>query len=494
MITRRGFLQTSAAGGAAAMLPVVSGCTPSVPVSTAGRFTHGVASGDPHARSVVLWTRVNPEASGGGAAGEAVEVSWRIALDPSLRAPLATGTFVTDGARDWTVKVVADGLEPGATHYFGFAVDGVDSPVGRTRTAPDGPVDRLRFGVASCSNYGYGNFHAYRHLLRRTELDAVIHLGDYLYEYASAGYGETYGEARTLVPPHEIVSLADYRARYGHYRADPDLQELHRLHPMIHVWDDHEFADDPFVGGAANHQPEDGDWSARVAAALQAYTEWMPTRIEGNRIHRVLDYGPLARIIGLDRQRRFLWPEPDDADHYLGREQAEWLDAQIARTDSTWTILAQQTTFGPTAPDLVSGGWTGPDRARLLDAVAARPTDLVVLTGDIHRFHAMDVVTDPARYDPRTGVGSGAVEFACGSISSPGSSAIGAGPSVRWNQGFTCGYGVLDVTPTGTQCDFYGFFDLAKLLGFLPAEEWLTGFRTSPGEPFLRPAVAPVSI
>lgn len=479
-IDRRHFLAGSVLGAAGFALPTLTSCSPTPPLPTDGAFTHGVASGDPHSDSVVLWTRVRPPSNAGP-----VEVQWTISTDPSLRSPTASGTTITDGSRDWTVKVVAEGLVGGCTYYYGFIAHGVASPLGRTRTAPSGPVDRLRFGVASCSNYGYGNFHAYRHLLNRHDLDAVIHLGDYIYEYASPGSGETYGEARNLIPRHEIVSLSDYRARYGHYRADPDLQELHRQHPLIHVWDDHEFADDPFVGGAANHQSSDGDWSARVAAALRAYTEWMPTRIDGSRIFRTLDYGPLARIIGVDRQRRFLWPDSTDSGEYLGAEQAAWLDDRIAETDSRWLVLAQQTTFSPTGPDHRSGGWPAPDRARVLRGISQSPSDLVVLTGDIHRFHAVDVVTDPTSYDMGAGSGSAAVEFSAGSISSPGSNATGIGRSVKWNDGFHRGYAVIDLTPDRVECDFYGFADLAKLQSWLPDERWLAGFGAAHDAPSL---------
>lgn len=479
-IDRRQFLAGSVLGAAGLALPALTSCSPTPPLPTDGAFTHGVASGDPHADSVVLWTRVRPPLDSGP-----VEVRWVISSDPSLSSPAASGVTFTDGSRDWTVKVVADNLLGGTTYYYGFIAQGVASPLGRTRTAPAGAVDRLRFGVASCSNYGYGNFHAYRHLLNRHDLDAVIHLGDYIYEYASPGSGETYGDARNLIPRHEIVSVDDYRARYGHYRADPDLQELHRQHPLIHVWDDHEFADDPFIGGAANHQPLDGDWSARVAAALQAYTEWMPTRINGNRIFRTLDYGPLARIIGIDRQRRFLWPDSADSGEYLGAEQSAWLDNRIAESDSNWLLLAQQTTFSPTGPDHRTGGWPAGDRGRILRGLSQRPSDLVVLTGDIHRFHAVDVVTDPTTYDSTTGVGSAAVEFSAGSITSPGSNATGIGRSVRWNSGFKRGYAVIDLTPERVECDFYGFADLAKLQRSLPDEQWLAGFGAAHGAPHL---------
>jgi alkaline phosphatase D len=486
MFTRRRFLQGSVLGGAAVALPTFTACAPTTPLSADGPFTHGVASGDPHDDSVVLWSRVNPRGRTGP-----VTVGWEVASDAQFSDTVRTGSFATDGSRDWTVKVVADGLDAATTYHYRFVDDGAVSPVGRTRTAPTGPSDRLRFGVASCSNYGYGNFHAYRHLARRADLDAVIHLGDYIYEYASDGYGETYGTARTLEPRTEILTVDDYRTRYGLYRLDPDLQELHRQHPMIHVWDDHEFADDPFIGGASNHQPADGDWAARVAAALQAYTEWMPTRIDGNRIHRTIEYGDLARIVTVDRQRRFLWPEADDGDLYLGRAQFDWLDDRIAETNQRWLLLAQATTFGATDPDLVTGGWGTRDRNRVLDAVAASPSDLVVLAGDIHRFHALDSVGDPARYDPRTGAGSGAVEFAVGSITSPGSDAFNPGPQMRWNSGFNRGYVVLDVTPDRVQADFWGFFDLAKLLARLPDETWLNGFATAAGSRRLSQAPGP---
>jgi len=205
----------------------------------------------------------------------------------------------------------------------------------------------------------------------RDDLDAWIHLGDYTYEYANPGAGETYGEYRINDPVNEIRPLSDYRRRYACYRADADLQELHRLHPVIHVWDDHEFADDPFIGGASNHQAEDGDWNLRVAAALQAYSEWMPTRLDGNLIYRTLRHGDLATIVGVDRQRRFIWPEPDDGDLYLGRAQFDWLDSQLGAVTSDWTVLAQQSTFAATAPNRRSGGWGERDRGRVLTRSAS---------------------------------------------------------------------------------------------------------------------------
>ena len=503
--TRRRFLQASAVGGAFALIPALAGCssddadaaspassttTTDVPKVDGAAFAHGVASGDPWPDSVVLWTRRVPADEG------STELRWEVAEDAGFESIAARGTVTASPERDWTVNVVAEGLAAGTAYHYRFVEAGPDqpisSPVGQVRTAPDAAVDQLRFGVVSCSNYGYGRFHAYRHLLER-EVDAVIHLGDYIYEYANEGEGETYGTVRSLEPGHEILSVDDYRTRYAQYRTDPDLQELHRRHAMIHVWDDHEFADDPLIGGAANHQPEDGDWDARVAAALEAYTEWMPTRLDGNKIYRSLDYGPLATVVGLDRQRRFLWPEPDDGDRYLGAAQTAWLDEQIADTDATWCLFAQQTTFAPVSLEMTGGGWRAEDRTAVLDAVADRPSDLVVLAGDIHRFHAIDVVTDPAAYDPDDpgSGGTAAVEFACGSITSPGSDWIGNGKQVRWNEGDARGYTVLTLTEDTATCDFWGIDNASLTEERLPEERWLAGWQTQKGANRLTETDAP---
>jgi alkaline phosphatase D len=491
-ISRRRFLQASAVGGAIALVPGLGGCssgeTPSTPSTTTTKaprvdeaaFAHGVASGDPWPDSVVLWTRRETS-------GSERELTWEVAEDADFRTVVAHGPATASADRDWTVKVIAEGLAAGTAYHYRFVDEAGDqpisSPVGQFRTAPSEAVDQLRFGVVSCSNYGYGRFHAYRHLLER-DLDAVIHLGDYIYEYANAGEGETYGTVRELEPGHEILTVADYRQRYAQYRTDPDLQELHRRHAMIHVWDDHEFADDPFVGGASNHDPAiHGDWDERVAAALQAYTEWMPTRLDGNRIYRALEYGPLATVLGLDRQRRFLWPEEEDGPRYLGAAQTIWLHDQVSNTEATWCLFAQQTTFAPVSLEMTGGGWRAEDRSAVLDAVADRPSDLVVLAGDIHRFHAIDVVTDPAAYDPEDpeSGGTGAVEFACGSITSPGSDWLGNGTQVRWNDGDARGYSVLTLTPEAATCDFWGIDNASLAHEQLPTERWLAGWQTPKG-------------
>lgn len=501
MITRRAFLERAAAAGALLTLPTLAACPPAtsdddLPADTddglptyswdgapgpEGTFSHGVASGDPLADRVLLWTRVAPEDD------EDVDVFVEVATDPDFAARVAAGWFTTSSARDGTLKIDVTDLAPGTTHYFRFRARGRTSPVGRTRTLPADDVERLRLGVCSCSNYAFGYFHAYRHMAARPDLDVVLHLGDYLYEYANEGFGRTYGTFRTLVPDHEILSLDDYRGRYANYRSDPDLAELHRQNAMIHVWDDHEFANDPFVGGADNHQPDtEGDWNVRVAAAIQAYDEWMPTRLgDRGRIFRTFRFGDLAHLVMLDRQRRFLFPDEAD-DHYLGKEQADWLDAELTEISTTWLVLGQGTRFAPRRVDGTGASWDATSRRRTLDAIAAADVDdLVVLTGDIHKFDALDVVHAPDTYDPEDGTGSEGVEIACGSVTSPGTNGSTTDvPFYLWSSGFQRGYVVLDLTPAAAQADAFGFPDLFKEIG--PEEEevlevHLASFRAAVG-------------
>ncbi|MFZ4519117.1 MAG: alkaline phosphatase D family protein [Microthrixaceae bacterium] len=473
---RRTFLWGTGAVGLALAAPSLAGCGARPPVDREGPFRHGVASGDPDAGSVLLWTRVD-----GLAPGAAAEVTWEVSTRPDLATTVATGRTVASADRDGCVTVTAAGLGPSTTYYYRFSTGGSVSPVGRTRTTPSGPTARLRLGVVSCSNYAFGNFHLYGYLAERADLDAIVHLGDYTYEYATAGAGETYGEYRTLEPPNETRTLADYRTRYSHYRLDPDLQELHRQHPVIHCWDDHEFADDPFVGGAANHQPEDGDWEARKAAALQAYSEWMPSRLRGNEIHRSVDFGDLARLVLVDRQRKYLFPGPADGDGYLDEPQFSWLDGRLRSTSSRWCVLGQGSVFGSRSRDMAGGGWGVASRNRVHGALdgatgpGGRP-DLVVIGGDIHQANAMDLPRVPGVYDPVTGAGSAGVELECGSITSSGSDSPISSLQERWNIGSYRTYLLLDLTPERVQADFWGFPDTAKLLQRANGHEWLTGW------------------
>ena len=238
MIERRMFLAGSAAA-AAGLGPGGALAQPAAATSTnAGVFRHGIASGDPLPDAVLLWTRVTPTADSlpGSGAGPRVAVGWQVASDPGFRRVVAHGSTVTGPERDHTVKVDATGLVPATAYYYRFTLDRTTSPVGRTRTAPapTASPDRLRFGVVSCSNWEAGYFSAYRHLAARDDLDAVLHLGDYVYEYGPGeyGYGKSDTDVRPHEPAHEMVGLADYRQRHAQYKTDPDLQALHAAVPV----------------------------------------------------------------------------------------------------------------------------------------------------------------------------------------------------------------------------------------------------------------------
>jgi alkaline phosphatase D len=197
-------------------------------------FEHGVASGDPLHDRVILWTRVTTRRW-----YDEVNVKWQVARDPKMRRIVADGRTSTDIWRDFTVKVDVDGLEPAHTYYYQFSAQGERSPVGRTRTLARGHVDAARLAVVSCSNLPAGLFNVYALIAQRADLDAVLHLGDYLYEYANATYGNGALLGRVPLPDKEIVTLADYRERHAQYKRDADLQAAHRQHPFICVWDDH---------------------------------------------------------------------------------------------------------------------------------------------------------------------------------------------------------------------------------------------------------------
>ena len=265
-------------------------------------FSHGVASGDPLKDRVILWTRVLP----GDGVDRGLNVEWQVATDTRFAKIVSSGQVFTDISRDFTVKVDAASLEPGIRYFYRFISEGVVSSTGITKTLPVGEVARFKIGIASCSNYPQGFFNAYRDMARQ-DLDAVVHLGDYIYEYPDGGYANK--EAldrlnRHVRPEHEILTLEDYRTRYGVYRTDQDLQKLHQNYPFICVWDDHELTNNTWKAGAENHNEGEGDFFSRIRAARQAYDEWMPIRRhrDGNQgtIYRSFEIGNLADLIMLD--------------------------------------------------------------------------------------------------------------------------------------------------------------------------------------------------
>lgn len=465
-----------------------------------GTFQHGVASGDPWPASVILWTRVSE-------ASAPTTVEWEVAASPDFATLVTMGSFETSADRDYTVKVEATGLEPASTYYYRFRAAGQTSPIGRTRTAPEGPTDRLRFVVCSCASYAHGFFHNYRHIAARADLDAVIHLGDYIYEYGNGGYGDV----REYDPPHEILTLEDYRRRYRHYRLDRDLQEAHRQHPFITTWDDHETANNSYRDGAENHQASEGVWADRLRAASQAYREWLPFRetLEGERLrlYRTIRYGDLADLVVLDTR---IWGRDQEASGpadptlnsetrtLTGADQESWLFEQLRTSTAQWKVLCQQVMMGQLPLILNTDQWDGypAQRSRLFGFLADNPggerDDVLVLTGDIHSSWANDLTptpTDGAAYDPATGAGSLAVEFVCPGITSPG---LGPGaerllrprlpteaPHIKYLDLARRGYIVLDLDATRAQAAWFHVADVTSIAGsevtFSAAWETATG-------------------
>jgi alkaline phosphatase D len=481
-LSRRDFLITTAVSAAAIPLALRA----QTAAGTRDRlFTHGVASGDPLTDRVILWTRVTPPPTR-SAAGP-IEVRWQIASDEKLARIVASGTAPATPERDFTVKIDAGALQPGRTYYYAFDAGGEQSPVGRTKTLPATGGDRLRIASVSCSNYPAGYFNVYRCLANRQDLDLVVHLGDYIYEFANGVYGDGTGSGRVPMPAGEAVALTDYRGRYATYRSDSDLQDAHRLHPFIAVWDDHEIANDASVAGAPGHTSTYGSWPDRLAAAYRAYLEWMPVRESarpGIRLYRDFRFGALADLVMLDTRGLRDQQVPgtnfeglvDPRRSLLGAEQEAWLFERLRasqRAGTRWRVLGQQVLFAPLAVPGVAlqntDVWDGypAARRRVFDMITNEQlSDLAILTGDVHSSWAMDVPHPDRRYESRTGAGSVAIELVTPAISSPPFFA-GAGlrdqatllklaaPHLKYLEGEHRGYLLIDVTRDRLQADWY---------------------------------------
>ncbi|ATW48034.1 alkaline phosphatase D family protein [Streptomyces peucetius] len=527
--SRRTVVKAAAATAVAAPV-LAAAASPATAAGQAPAFLHGTASGDPLPDGVLLWTRVtpSPDALPGSCLGAETEVAWEVAEDKGFARIVARGATTSKAASDHTVKVDVRGLRPGTSYWYRFTAGATVSPAGRTRTAPaaDAATPGVRFGVVSCANWEAGWFSAYRHLAARSDLDAVLHLGDYIYEYATGGYPAKEYVVRQHEPGHEIVTLADYRLRHATYKTDPDLQALHAAHPLIAIWDDHELANDAWTGGAENHTPgAEGEWAARVAAAKQAYFEWMPVRAstEGT-VYRRLRFGRLADLHLLDlrsfrsQQTRIGNGDVDDPDRTLtGRAQLDWLKAGLAASDASWQLVGTSVMISPVAfgslpahllepiAELVGlpkeglavnvDQWDGytDDRRELLAHLTQRGIEnTVFLTGDIHMAWANDVPVRAATYPLSP---SAATEFVVTSVSSdnlddllhvaPGTVSLVASAAVRaanrhvkWVDMDAHGYGVLDVTAERSQMDYYTISDRTKQDA---SSSWSRSYRTLSG-------------
>lgn len=399
-------------------------------------FEHGVASGDPAGDAVVLWTRVSPSN------GQPVQVEWELALDPGFEKIVDSGSITTDAGCDHTVRVAAHGLTPGIEHYYRFSVGDEISRVGRTRTwAPGSPS--LRIGVTCCAHYQGGYFNVYRALADRDDLDFVLHLGDYIYELEDDHVGFSPWNLvaeRKQHPSTELFTLGDYRARHAQFKQDPDLQDLHARHPMIHLWDDHEVVNDAWADGCPGADEMPVSWAERKAAGVRAFWEWLPLRwpdtgtseafgdLESTahpRLYRSFSFGDLASLFAIDTRHegRDLVPEPLTAETYddarrrmMSDDQFNWLVDGLEKADTAWRLIANPSMMNRLAvhdmpEDLIAqvrkigkdlgdgssgnpGQWEGyaAHRQEFVDFLRREGRhDLVVLTGDIHSSWAAEL-------------------------------------------------------------------------------------------------------
>ncbi|HEX4917659.1 MAG TPA: alkaline phosphatase D family protein [Limnobacter sp.] len=519
-ITRRTFLKGLGLGTASVgSLGMLQGCGSDNPTRLTGgrttpneetptqnvQFLHGVASGDPAFNSVVLWTRITPENTNRTVAGR-VDVF----KDSNLTQFVKSINFQTTQAQDFTVKLVCDGLQADTVYFYQFRSNGKTSRVGRTRTTPaSGNKRALNFGVVSCSSLAHGFFNAYAKLAERDDLDAIIHLGDYIYEY---GTGQ-YGSVRDYEPATEIVNLSDYRTRHAQYKRDEDLQNLHARYPFITIWDDHESTNNSYRDGAENHtEGAEGVWAERKAIAQQAYDEWMPIRLPepGNRakIFRRVQFGDMADLFLLDtrlfdRDVEAATPvnpaegaASDPERTMIGEEQFNFLINGMRSSAAQWKLIGNQVVFhqwiikpglnnpAPTpvndvlAPSGLNGdAWDGygAERQRIINALRGSDggqviNNAVILTGDVHTAWVADITDNPNQpldavggYNPLTGQGSVAVEFVVTSVTSPGldvpneiiQSIRLTSPHIKHVNVTERGYSVLRVAEDKTTCEFW---------------------------------------
>src|SRR5450631_1590353 len=498
-LSRRTVLRGAAAVGVGALAVIARPFDVAVASAPAlhGIFGYGVASGDPTGDRVVIWTRATPPSHGGepvatpgSGFGQRLLVEWVVATDSRFRDIVRRGHVRTDPRSDHTVKVDVGGLRPYTRYWFRFEALGQRSVTGRTQTAPDekGVVHALRLALVSCSNYTGGYFGAYRGIAERNDLDLVLHVGDYIYEYGNGA--DRYGPAsltgvRDGIPATETIDLRDYRLRHALHQADPDLQAAHARHPWITIFDDHEVANNTWDTGAENHTAAvEGDFATRRRQAYQACLEWMPFRLpeqevvphQGTRFFKRFTFGALADVSVLEtRQNRSR--QIDVAD---GSRPWHLIGNQVIVTP---VPFPGQALGVPSVPELLnSDQWDGyqADQSDLIGHLQAQPWsagDVVVLTGDIHSSWAMDLPTDRGPGGTYTAAG---VERVCPSVTSDGfyeafsaglagltpevviSATRGATGAIQATNPWICyldgvghGYTVVDVTPERVQADFY---------------------------------------
>ncbi|MBN8697270.1 MAG: alkaline phosphatase D family protein [Bacteroidetes bacterium] len=438
-------------------------------------FYHGVASGDPLADRVIIWTRVTPSVNQTGS----ILVNWKMALDTAMQTVVQSGSTITDAYSDYTVKIDVTNLQADTYYYYEFETSGKYSVRGRTKTAPQGNTDSARFAVVSCANFEAGFFNVYKNITQRNDIDAVICLGDYIYEYETGGYSPNATANRSWEPSNEILTVDDYRMRYSTYHLDEDLRKCHQQYPFIVIWDDHESANDSWVNGAENHDPgTEGNWSNRKNAAKQAYFEWLPIRQSNTtdpyQIFRKIQYGNLLDLIMLDTRLHGRDVQSgtsgtvvtSNSRQLLGTDQFSWLGNRLDSSACQWKIIAQQVMMAPLrifGNAINEDQWDGypAERDRVLSHIINNNiNNIVVLTGDIHSSWANDLPL--SGYNALNGANSAGVEFVTPSVTSPGISIPGGATAIQLSNSHIKyadlaqhGFVLLTVTSNKAQADWY---------------------------------------
>lgn len=421
--TRREFLKVSALAACTLVISTgLSGCGNGESANIV--FNHGVASGDPLSDRVIIWTRVTPTEGN----ASSVQVSYQVATDSAFTHVTNSGSATTTSAQDYTVKIDVQNLSPYTQYYYRFWVGKIYSAIGKAKTLPTSTPQQVKMAVFSCSNYPKGYFNVFSAAAAIADLDVTLHIGDYIYEYGmyvnddftakvpayATEDAVAIGRALPSDNNTECITLSDYRKRYALYHTDAGTQAIHAACPMIAVWDDHEIANDSYKSGAENHDATEGTYDDRVAAAIQAYFEWIPIRpvAEAKKIYRSFDFGGLValhmletRLCGRDKQLNY-------ADYYTpsfdaatftadltsssrsmtGSEELAWLQGSMAASSATWQVLGQQVLMGKmslpaeilsSVAVLQSDSATDEQKAAAMSAVTTSISELTVIKGRI---------------------------------------------------------------------------------------------------------------
>jgi phosphodiesterase/alkaline phosphatase D-like protein len=413
-----------------------------------GAFNDGVASGEPSQNAITFWSRLETSRPRSGA-------RLVIATDPGLRKVVAHTTVPTGRGVNGALKARVGGLKPHTEYYYVFESGTNVSPIGRTRTAPPpGAVQPLHIGVSSCQSYGVGYFNAHANAASIPDMDLYLFLGDYIYERAAR-------KDALRGDDIDAVDLATYRAKYSLYRSDPGLRELHRVHPIAHIWDDHEVENN-----YSDNDPPPAP--AQRYAGYRAAFEWLPRMSfprDRHRIYRQLSFGALADVFLTDQRQYRTGSNDGQARHILGDAQMSWLISSLKASQATWKIIANEVVIA--SIDYGGGAhngdaWDGypADRAQLLGEIERAGIDNVVfLTGDAHVFMCSLLASDFSTFGDGTKRKPAGVEYVTGSVTSTGkdtpeAGVVAASPWCREYNGRDHGYGLLAVGPDQLVTDY----------------------------------------